>query len=262
MVMDYRYHKLDAVRYLGGKLLNPVRYVLNWPFNGYQQLSVYLESKHSLLLENQQLHTDNLQLSALTQKLAALELENRQMQALLQTSHQLKEVFVAAKVINFEILPFKHAFTINRGAEHGVFSGQPIIDANGLIGAVKTVYPHTSEALFITDPNFAIPIENLRSGVRTLAIGNGNLQTLELQHVTNTADIAVGDVLVTSGFGGRYKFGYPVGTVSSVENDPAMPFANIHLKIKADLLRCREVLLLGNQENAEQEKSTNETHQQ
>lgn len=105
----------------------------------------------------------------------------------------------------------------------------------------------TSTAILITDPNHALPIQIDRTGARTLALGTGKFQELELRHIPNNEDVKVGDLLVTSGLGGRFPHGYPVGAVTKVNRNPGSPFAHIVARPVAQLDRIREVMLLENE---------------
>ena len=126
----------------------------------------------------------------------------------------------------------------------GVFVGQPLIDADGLLGQVVEVSPLNSRALLITDATHSIPVQVNRNGVRAIAEGIGSLTSLEIHHVSATTDIQEGDLLVTSGLGGRFPVGYPVAVVSEIERDPGQAFARIMARPSAALERSRHVLLV------------------
>jgi rod shape-determining protein MreC len=125
-----------------------------------------------------------------------------------------------------------------------VFAGQPVIDAEGIMGQIVHVSPVTSTAMLITDPNHAIPVEINRNGLRSIAVGTGAFMELDLLYIPLNADIRVGDLLVSSGLGGKFPAGYPVATVSSVETNPGQQFARVTAEPKAELQRTREVLLV------------------
>jgi len=151
--------------------------------------------------------------------------------------------------------PFSRRIVLNKGSREGVHEGQSLIDSRGVMGQVVHVGPFTSNALLITDPSHALPVQVNRNGLRAVAIGTGPLNRLRLSHVTNDADIAEGDTLVTSGLGGRFPRGYPVGRVVSIERDKGRPFASIVVEPSAELERNREVLLVWSERtgNAERE---------
>jgi rod shape-determining protein MreC len=125
-----------------------------------------------------------------------------------------------------------------------VYLGQPLIDAQGLIGQVVGVGMTTSRVLLVTDSTHSVPVQVNRSGVRAVAEGMGSLDQLAVHHVTATTDIQAGDLLVTSGLGGRFPIGYPVAIVSAVERSPGEAFARIIATPTAELDRARHVLLV------------------
>ena len=140
--------------------------------------------------------------------------------------------------------PFRRQIVINKGSQHGVTLGLPLLDANGLMGQIMRVGPVSSIALLITDPSHAVPVQVSRNGLRALALGTGASDRLELPYLPGDADIQVGDVLITSGLGGRFPPDYPVAKVVSVERDPGQPFARILAVPSARLEHSREVLLV------------------
>jgi rod shape-determining protein MreC len=140
--------------------------------------------------------------------------------------------------------PFSRRIVLNKGTRDGVYSGQSLIDSNGVMGQIVHAGPFSSNALLITDPSHALPVQAHRSGLRAVAVGTGPMNLLKLLHIPNNADLRVGDLLVTSGLGGRFPPGYPVGHVTSIERDRGRPFANIRVEPTARLERNREVLLV------------------
>ncbi|MEM9102101.1 MAG: rod shape-determining protein MreC, partial [Pseudomonadota bacterium] len=138
----------------------------------------------------------------------------------------------------------RHIVTINKGSSDGVYNGQPVLDAFGLTGQVIQVSLSISKVLLISDLNHAIPVKVDRSGYRTIALGTGDYGRLVLQHVPHTADIEVGDLLITSGLGQRFPEGYPVGEVLLVEKKPGVPFARIDAATNAKLSRSGHVVLV------------------
>ena len=140
--------------------------------------------------------------------------------------------------------PYSQLIIINKGGHDGAFVGQPVLDAHGLLGQVVDVLPFTSRVLMIADSNHAIPVQVNRTGVRAIAVGNGSLDSLDIVYVPTTAGIEVGDTLVSSGLGGRYPKGYPVATVTSVDNQTGESFARVTAKPTAHLDRSRYLLLV------------------
>src|SRR4029077_14926301 len=134
------------------------------------------------------------------------------------------ESFSEARLINADTDPFSQKITLNKGKLQGVQVGQPVIDAHGLVGIVASLEDRNSRVLLLTDPSFAVPVQSVRSGERAIAVGSGPGGELRLNYVPRTADFVEGDQLVTSGIGGRFPIGYPVGTITSIQHDPSTRF--------------------------------------
>ncbi|MCA6063442.1 rod shape-determining protein MreC [Thalassolituus marinus] len=247
MWLDSRVTWLEPVRYITGFVLAPAQQTAMIPGaigNWYSESST---TRQELLAENKQLKARTLVLETRSQRLAALEAENIELRELLSASEQVDDRVLVTSVIAVDPDPFTQQILINKGGEDGVFIGQPVLDAYGLLGQVIDVAPYTSRVLMIADSNHAIPVQVNRNGVRAIAVGTGALDELELIYVPNTADIIKGDLLVSSGLGGRYPRGYPVATVSSVENIPGKSFAQVTAEPSARLDRSRHLLLVFSQ---------------
>ncbi|MFQ5642164.1 MAG: rod shape-determining protein MreC [Thiogranum sp.] len=140
--------------------------------------------------------------------------------------------------------PYRHQIELNKGSLDHLFEGQPLLDSQGVMGQLIHVGPFTSTAMLITDPAHAIPVQVNRTGLRTIALGTGSIDRLELPHIPNNADIRSGDLLVSSGLGGRFPPGYPVAEVIDVQQDPGRTFSHVTARPRALLDRSREVLLV------------------
>ena len=208
-------------------------------------------SRTKLIKDNSQLRAEALLLKAKVQKLAALEAENERIRELLNSSALLDETVLVAELIGVSPDPLHHEIIINKGIKDNLVVGQPVLDAEGLMGQVVKVGPTHSRVLLITDATHAIPVQVNRNGVRSIAEGVGVLHELTLRHVSATTDIKVGDLLVSSGLGGRFPQGYPVAEVIEVTVDPGQPFAIVRAKPSAQLDRSRHVLLVFNRQPAE-----------
>jgi len=173
-----------------------------------------------------------------------VQAENKRLKQLLDSSIKLEGRSLVAELLQIDPDPGKHQIVIDKGSRHSVFEGQPLLDATGIFGQILHVGPFSSTAILITDPDHALPVQVNRNGLRTIAVGTGNLHRLDLPHVPNNADIKVGDLLITSGLGGRFPADYPVATVASVEPNPGSPFAKVIAIPTAHLDRSREVLLV------------------
>lgn len=244
MTLDHRQQTLEGIRATLSVAVYPLQYLVDLPFAVGSWASETLSSHTTLLNENRALRNKQLKLEFKLQKLASLETENRRLRALLQSSSRDWERVLIAELLSLDLEPFRHRVMLDKGEQDGVFEGHPLLDAQGVMGQVVHVSPVNSTAILITDPSHAIPVQVNRNGLRTLAVGTGEDNLLDVPHLPNNADIEVGDLLVTSGLGLRFPAGYPVATVSSIKRDPSQPYAHITATPLAQLGRAREVLLV------------------
>jgi len=247
MTVDHRYHYLNGLRDVLSTVVYPLHYLVRLPTETRGWLNENLAGRGALLEENARLREKQLFLSVQLQKLTVLEAENRRLRSLLESAVNTPERVLIAEMLAVDFDLYRHRILLNRGRQHGVHVGQPVLDPHGVVGQIVQADPFTATAIFITDVSHGLPIEISRTGVRTLALGTGNFQELKLPHIPNNGDVKVGDALITSGLGGRFPRGYRVGTVTKVEFDPGSPFANITAKPFAQLDRIREVMLLENE---------------
>lgn len=244
MTLDHRYHHLDAVRSAFSVALYPLQYAMTLPVDFAHWLSDRMATREALQEQNEALRRRELVQQLRLQRYAALEAENARLRALLDASRRVGERVLIAELLSVDVEPYSRSVVINRGSKHGVYAGQPILDANGIMGQVTRVGPYTSTALLVTDPSHAIPVAVNRSGQRAIAVGTGPSDKLELPYLTNTADIRAGDLLVTSGLGGRFPPGYPVARVEAVRRSPTDAYVEVIAQPLAQVQRAREVLLV------------------
>ncbi len=243
MTLDHRQHHLESIRAGISVLLYPLQYAIDLPVSLAHWSRESLATRDALLNENQRLRTEQLLFQARLQKFEALETENERLRELLNSSRKVGERVLIGELVTIDLDPFRHQVVINKGSRHGVYEGQPLLDANGVMGQVIHVTPMTNTAMLITDPSHAIPAQVNRSGLRVIAIGTGESHRLEVPHIPNNADIREGDLLVTSGLDRRFPPGYPVARVVSVRKDPSQPYSLVTAEPTAHLERSREVLL-------------------
>lgn len=244
MVLDHQYQRLGPVRSLLATLVYPVQCLVRWPVTVFTEASDYFQPYQALLKENQALKHQQFLQEGKLQRLLAIESENTRLRSLLRSMPREKEGYLVAEIVQVDPLPDRHCVVLNQGRNRGVFVGQPVIDAEGVVGEVVEVYPFSCRVILLTDSRHAIPVENTRNQVRGIVQGLGNLQEMKLQHILSNPDIQVGDVLMTSGLGGNYAYGYPVGEVKAIEQAPGEPFASFVVKPLAKLESIRQVLLL------------------
>lgn len=251
MVLDHRGGYLDTARLWMGAALNPVYAVVQAPFDLWNWLTSSFADRTRLRAENEQLaqelrlaHIKLLQFDALTE-------ENHRLRAIRQASGGVAERTLIAEIIHVDIDPFRQRVRIDKGADDGVFRGQPIVDAFGIVGQVAQVDKYTSTLILISDTQHAIPVQVNRNGIRTIAVGTGEAGRLRLPYLTVESDVRSGDLLVSSGLDEIFPAGYPVATVTRIERDPNETFALVEARPLAQLDRDREVLLLWTDDVAE-----------
>ncbi len=244
LVVDHQSDFLDSVRRSLSLVVMPVFMVAEFPSRSINTIGETLSSRESMQAELSDLKQELLLLHAKTEKMASLSAENARLRDLLGSSEKLEDNVLVAELIGVNPDPESQVVLLDKGSSDGVYEGQPVIDANGLMGQVIEISRHTSRALLITDPAHSVPVQVNRNNLRLIAVGSGESREIELSHVQDTADIRVGDLLVTSGLGQRFPAGYPVAVVSEVLHDPGQPFATVKAKPTAFLDRSRHVLLV------------------
>lgn len=244
MTVDHRQHYLNGLRAALSTVVFPVQYVANVPRAVTGWFDESLSGRQTLVDSNTSLRKQNLLLKAEAQKFAALEMENKRLRDLLHSSSKVSTRTLIAELLGVDTDPFRHKITLNKGSRHGVVLGQPLLDAEGIMGQITHVGPLSSVALLLTDPSHALPVQVNRSGLRALVVGTGSFQRLDVPYVSKNADIQVGDLLVSSGLGGRFPADYPIAQVTAIERDPNQTFAKISAEPRSRLEHNREVLLI------------------
>lgn len=224
--------------------LAPLQYAVSLPMQFVNDLGTALSSHEALIKENQSLKEEELLLRAQVQRLLAIEAENNQLKSLLSSSAQVQGKVLVAQLLAISTDPFVNQVVVDKGSRNGVFVGQPVLDATGVMGEVIQVSPLTSRILLINDPRSGVPVQISRNGVRAIAVGDSYTAKLRLVNVPQTADVKEGDMLITSGLGENYPQGYPVGKITYVNKDPGLQFATIMVEPSAHLDRSRQVLLV------------------
>ncbi len=244
MVLDHRNAYLSNVRKGLAVLLYPVELLVNAPFSVSRSLADSIATRGKLQDENEQLHQEALVLSARLQRMTAIEAENARLRALLDSTAKVGEDMLIAEIVSVDMNPFRNLIVINRGGQDGVYVGQPVLDANGIVGQILRDRHWSAEAMLVTDIDHAIPVELARNRLRTIAVGTGELDRLSLPYLPPNADVREGDLLVTSGLGEKFPPGYPVATISAIRSITGQQFLEIDAIPAAALNRIREVLLI------------------
>lgn len=244
MVVDHRSGYLDTARMWMGAALHPLNLLVDAPHSLWNWLTGSFADRARLREENAAL-TEELRVARIKLlQYESLVEENRRLRELREASQGIGERTLIAEIMNVSVEAFRHRVRINKGASEGVFQGQPVIDAFGVVGQVARLDRYSAQVILITDAEHAIPVQVNRNGIRSIAMGTGKLGSLSLPFMTVESDIKEGDLLVSSGLDGVFPAGYPVATVTKVERNPAETFATVEAKPLALLDRDREVLLL------------------
>jgi rod shape-determining protein MreC len=244
MVLDHQQGTLANLRNGISVAVYPVRFLVNLPFSVARWADDSLASRDQLINTNATLQGQLLQQNARLQKLAALEAENRSLRAMMQSSSEIADEVKVTEIISVALDPFQHRVVIDKGTLEGAYQGQALIDEQGVMGQITRAEPFSSEAILISDPSHAIPVEINRNGLRSIVVGSGEVERLTLPFLPNNADVETGDLLVTSGLGGKFPAGYPVGIVETVEVKPGEPFALVMARPTAALNRSRRMLMI------------------
>lgn len=241
---DHKFGAFDNMRVYLNSLVSPLQYLADAPSNSLNWIKQNMVSHEQLTEENQRLKEEILLQNEKLQRFDILEQENKRLKTLLGSEKSGDSKIMVAELMSVDRDPFSIQVVIDKGALNGVYEGQTVVDAKGIVGQVLQVGSTTSRVLLLSDVTHAIPVRILRTGVSAIAEGTGNLNRLSLSNVVHSADIRQGDVLVTSGLGGKFPQGYPVATVSYIDKDESRPFATVHAIPLAQLDRIRHILLL------------------
>jgi len=214
------------------------------PVDGWNRLVQSFQSRAALQDEVFRLEQENRVLKGQTQRLVSLLSENARYKALLNSARDIEEELVAAQITSVSPDPARHMVMLDKGSIDGLREGQPVLGAEGLMGQIVMVGQHNSRAVLITDSAHALPVQVNRSGLRAIAEGSGRIDQLVIRHLAATTDIRVGDLLVTSGLGGRFPHGYPVARVTDVKISPGDAFAVVNAAPSSALDRGRFVLVV------------------
>jgi len=244
MLLDARGHHLQKVRAGLTVLFAPIQVVAAIPIRVGGAIIDFIHGDESLRAEAERLRSEQPILLARLQKYEAIEAENAHLRQLLGTSALVAERAVVAELLEVASEPFRRTVVIAKGANDGLYLGQPVVDAYGIRGQVSEVGVLQSTAILITDPGHAIPVQVNRNGLRAIAFGTGAPDTVSIRYLTASSDIKPGDLLVSSGIGGGFPFGYPVAKVKKIVNDPNESFLDITATPVAQLSHNREVLLI------------------
>ncbi len=244
MVADHRGQFLDAIRRQAATLAGPVYWLAAAPARSARAVHDIVVDRELLADENARLNEQLLRAQARLARLAAVADQNERLRDLLDARTRLGLKAQLGEMIDVDLEPFRHRILLDLGAGEGIASGQAVMDARGVLGQVVEVLRDRSLVILITDPGHAIPVRVARTGLNAIAYGSGEIESLSLPHIPFSAGVRVGDELVTSGIGGGFPAGLPVGTIRQVEPDDSATFVRAIASPAAAMARSGEVLVL------------------
>jgi rod shape-determining protein MreC len=244
MVLDARFRYAEPLRQVLAIAAYPVQQIATAPFVALSRVREFFSTQADLRDQNAALRAQKLRDAEDLLRLEALRAENESMRRLLAAKEQVPGEAIFAEILYAGRDPFSRKVIIDRGVQHGVQTGQAVIDSSGVLGQVTRVQPLLSEVTLIVDKDHAIPVQVVRNGLRGVAFGSGDGSTLELRHMASNAEVETGDLLVTSGLDGLYPRGLPVAKVAKIERDAAYAFAKIVSVPVAGTTRHHQVLVL------------------
>lgn len=244
MMLDQRSNYLETVRQWLGAAAAPVYAVVQTPGQAWDWMTGSFADRSRLRAQNAELSEQLREARVRLLQFDSLREENVRLRAVREASAGVGGRTMIAEIMRVDVDPFRHRVRINKGSDDGVFKGQPVLDAFGIVGQVVQVDRYSSTIILISDSGHAIPVQVNRNGIRSIAVGAGDLNKLSLPYMTVESDVKTDDLLVSSGLDGIFPAGYPVARVSKVERNPADTFALVEAKPLAQLDRDREVLLL------------------
>ena len=244
LINDQRNNYLSILRNSIAIAIYPLQSTVEIPLRLINWFDLRIKSKEILIQENQNLISQQKINSSILQRYESLEQENVRLKQILNAANNLDNKVEITRIISINVNPYRHTIVIDKGERDGVYKGQVLLDADGVIGQILHTNFLTSEAILISDSDHALPVEINRNGLRTIVLGNGSYTKLDVPYIPNNADIEIGDLLVTSGLGGKFPSGYPVAKVDFIESDLSEQFYKVSAKPIAYLNQVREVMLL------------------
>ncbi|HZW13734.1 MAG TPA: rod shape-determining protein MreC [Noviherbaspirillum sp.] len=244
LVADSRLRSLTTIRQFVGTMLYPLQAAALMPRDAAYMVNDYFSTLSAMKKENDNLKLQQVANAQTLQQVQQLSSENAQLRKLLAANERLPVKSVMSEILYDARDAFTRKIVLDRGSRHGVTTGQPVIDDIGVVGQVTRVFPFTSEVTLLTDKDQAIPVQVVRSGLRSIAYGQGHSGSLDLRFMPANADIKNGDVLVTSGIDGVYPAGLSVAKVVQVESKSSDAFARIVCQPLAGIDRNRQLLIL------------------
>ena len=244
IIVDKRYDHLGRIRRVLSVVAYPMEVAVASPFEGWNWFRESVTTRDVLRSDNARLQAQLRLAEFRLQRYEALEAESQRLRALRDNTAGVADRFIIGNIMDVDLDAFRERVLVDKGARDGLFVGQAVLDSGGVFGQVARVGELTSEVILVSDPAHAIPVQINRTGLRTIAVGSGDTSRLKLPYLPTSADVVAGDLLVTSGLGGGFPPGYPVGTVALVKRDPAQSLADVDIRPAAALDRSRELMFV------------------
>ncbi len=260
MIADHSAQITTPVRASISALTYPLVKIVELPQQVYQFINTTVSDQADLLTENIELKQKLSQAQIDLLQMEVVSQQNSELRKLLHTKQLLPLKTTAAFIVNINTGKNNQYIIINQGFNQGVTVGQSVLDLNGVVGQVDKVALESAHVILITNKNHAVPVEFLRTGVRTFIYGTGELDNLSLPEIPQSAEIKVGDVLITSGYGGAFPAGLKVATINKILDSSDKSFQRATAKPSANLKLMKQVLLVWSLENQTHEKKQPEEH--
>jgi rod shape-determining protein MreC len=247
LVLDARFHYAESLRSVLALAAYPLQQVARLPVAAAEGIAGYFASQSQLREENEALRARLLTAAQGAQRYEAAAAEASQLRRLIGAAERSERKSMPAEILYTGRDPFARKVILDRGSQHGVRPGSPVVDETGVIGQLTRAHAFVSEVTLLTDKDQAIPVQVVRNGLRAIAFGGGSSGLLELRYMAANADVENGDQLVTSGIDGTYPPGLAVASVVRVERDASYTFARVLAQPSAGVERGHYALVLSNE---------------
>jgi rod shape-determining protein MreC len=248
---DHQMASFEKVRGYLQSLVSPLQYMANAPKQIMTWASENMVTRQQLMAENHKFRENELFFHEQSMRLNIVRQENERLRSLLSSPVRNEIKIMFAEILSVDSDPYSQQVVINRGANDGVYESQPVLDEKGIVGQILHVGSSSSRVILISDISHAIPVRIERNGLRLIASGSGQIDRLIHNFVSHSDDVREGDLLVTSGLGGKYPEGYPVSRVVLVSTDESLEFATVYSKPVAQIDRLRYMLLLSKEQSVD-----------
>ena len=229
----------------------PLEYAVILPARTFYSIRDYFIFQHELIHDKSNLQSQTLQLQARLQELNALKVQNEELQSLLKTPPvEQKQNYILTRVIAIKQENNTHEILVNTGANEGIKTGQPVVAGDGIVGQIIQTTPINSRVMLLNDQRSAVPVSNARTHNNLIVVGTGDNDDLSLLNISNNLDIKPGDLLFSSGIGGHYPAGYPVGTIMSIDMN-GKNISKVHIKPASNLHRLHFLLIVLDNDSVE-----------